>query len=119
MTQEERVEAFKAFKKAHKEAETKAYAIFDEAREIISNLYDKKRKGEVKINVVDALNIDSYYEHILHAELSVGKIPLFIGDMEEDGTEEEFAFVSQRLNDLMETAKSNFEKVKHLVSKYD
>lgn len=119
MTQKERVEAFKAFKEANEEAETKTRAIFDEAREIIYNLYDKKRKGEVKINVVDSLNIDLYYEHILHAKISVEKIPLFIGDMEEDGTEEEFAFVSQRLNDLMETAKSNFEKVKHLVSKYD
>lgn len=119
MNDEQRVEAFKAFKEAHKEAETKVCAIADEAREIISNLYDKKRKGEVRINVVDALNIDLYYEHVLHSRFSVEKMPPLIGDMEEDGTEEEFAFVFQRLNDLMETAKSNLEKVKHLVSKYD
>lgn len=119
MNDKQRVEAFKAFKEAHKEAGTKACAIVDEAREIISNLYDKKRKGEVKINIVDALNIDLYYEPIIGTKYSVAKMPLLIGDMEEDGTEEEFAFVSQRLNDLMETAKSNFEKIKHLVSKYD
>ena len=119
MNDKQRVEAFKAFKEAHKDAEIKAYAIVDEAFEIASNLYDKKRKGEVKINVVDVLNLDLYYEHVLRSKYSVANMPLYIGDMEEDGTEEEFAFVFQRLNDLMETAKSNFEKVKHLVSKYD
>lgn len=117
MNNKQRVEAFKAFKEAHKEAETKVCAIVDEAREIISNLYDKKRKGEVRINVVDALNIDFYYEQILHTKYSVSKMLLHIGDMEENGTEEEFAFVFQRLNDLMETAKSNFEKIKHIISK--
>ena len=119
MNDKQRAEAFKAFKEAHKDAEAKVCAITNEAIDTMSNLYDTKRKEEVKINVVDALNLDLYYEHVFHSRFSVEKMPFFIGDMEEDGTEEEFAFVSQRLNDLMETAKSNFEKIKHLVSKYD
>lgn len=119
MNDKQRAKAFEVFKRANEDTTGKMYKIIDEAREIISNLYDKKRKGEVKINIVDALNIDLYYEPIICTKYSVAKMPLHIGDMEEDGTEEEFAFVFQRLNDLMETAKSNLEKVKHLVSKYD
>lgn len=119
MTQQERKQAARALSEAYEEAEIKTVAIIDKAQGIISNLYGKKNKGEVKINVVDALNIDFYYERILHAKYSVAKMPLYIGDMEEDGTEEEFAFVFQRLNDLMETAKSNFEKIKSLTSKLD
>ena len=117
MTQLERIKAFEAFDKAHKEAKKKARAIIGEVQGITFNLRDKQRKGEVKINVVDALNIDFYYEQILHTKYSVSKMLLHIGDMEENGTEEEFAFVFQRLNDLMETAKSNFEKIKHIISK--
>jgi hypothetical protein len=119
MTQQERAETFKAFKEAEEDAKKEVGKIAEEAQEIISNLYDKKRKGEVKINVADTFYIDSYHEHVLHSKYSVEKRPLFIGDMEEDGTEEEFGFVFQRLNDLKERAKSNFEKIKHLVSKYD
>ncbi len=119
MKQQERIKAFEAFDKAHKEAKKKARAIIGEVQGITFNLRDKQRKGEVKINVVDALNLDFYYEPIICAKYCISNISFYIGDMEENGTEEEFAFVFQRLNDLMETAKSNFEKVKHLVSKYD
>lgn len=118
MNNKQRVEAFKAFKEANEDAKKEVQKIVDEAFEIASNLY-KKEKGEAKINVVDALNLDFYYEPIICAKYCISNISFYIGDMEENGTEEEFAFVFQRLNDLMETAKSNFEKVKHLVSKYD
>lgn len=119
MNDKQRVEAFEAFDKAHKEAKKKARAIIGEVQGITFNLRDKQRKGEVKINVVDVLNIDFYYEAILHTEHNILKMYLLLGGIKKDGTEEEFAFVFQRLNDLMETAKSNLEKVKHLVSKYD
>ena len=119
MKQQERVKAFEAFDKAHKEAKKKARAIIGEVQGITFNLRDKQRKGEVKINVVDVLNIDFYYEAILHAEHNILKMYLLLGGIKKDGTEEEFSFVSQRLNDLMETAKSNFEKIKHIISKFD
>ena len=119
MNDKQRAETFKAFKEAEEDAKKEVGKIAEEAQEIISNLYDEKRKGEVKINAADTFYINFYYEHVLHSKYSVEKRPLFIGDMEEDGTEEEFVFVFQRLNDLKERAKSNFEKVKHLVSKYD
>lgn len=119
MTKQERVEAFKAFKEANEDAKEKVWNIVEEALEIISNLYGKKNKGEVKINVVDALNIDFYYERILHAKYSVAKMPLYTVDMEKDGTEEEFGFAFQRLNDLMEGAKFYFGEVKHIISQYD
>ena len=45
------------------------------------------------INVVDTLNIDLYYEQILTAK--------------------------QRMNDMVEDAKSNLEKIKSIISKYD
>lgn len=117
MTQEERVEAFKAFKKSNEDAKKKVQKIVDEVLGIMDNLYYKQKAGKAKVNVVDNLNIDLYYEHILHSKYSVAKMLLYIGDMEEDGTEEEFGFVYQRLNDLLETAKSNFEKIKHIISK--
>lgn len=119
MNDKQRAKAFEVFKRANEDTTGKMYKIIDEAQDIISKLYKKRRKGVVKINVVDALNIDFYYEPIIGTKYSVANMPLYIGDMEENGTEEEFAFVSQRLNDLMETAKSNFEKIKHIVSKYD
>lgn len=116
MSIKQKADAFMAFYEAREEAAKKVKGIALEAQEIMSVLLIETSIGE-KINVVDTLNIDLYYEHILHSKFSVEKMPLFIGDMEEDGTEEEFAFVSQRLNDLMETAKSNFEKIKHIISK--
>lgn len=119
MNTKQRAESFKAFKKANEDTTGKMYKIIDEAQDIISKLYKKRRKGVVKINVVDALNIDFHYEQILHTKYSVSKMPLYTIDMEKDGTEEEFSFVFQRLNDLMETAKSSFEKIKHLNSKYE
>lgn len=119
MTQQERKQAARDLSEAYEEAEIKTVAIIDKAQGTRSKLYDKKRKGEVKINVVDALNLDLYYEQILRAKYCISNMPHFAGGMAEDGTEEEFAFVFQRLNDLMETAKSNFEKIKYLTSKLD
>lgn len=119
MNDKQRAKAFEVFKRANEDTTGKMYKIIDEAQDIISKLYKKRRKGVVKINVVDALNIDFYYEQILHAEHNILKMYLLLGGIKKDGTEEEFAFVFQRLNDLMETAKSNFEKIKHLISKYD
>lgn len=117
MTQEERKQAARIVSKFYEEAEIKACAIVDEAQEIISNLYDKKRKGEVKINVVDALNIDLYYESILSAKNSMSKAPLLLVDIKENGTEEDFGFIFQRINDLIENAKSNLERVRRATSR--
>lgn len=116
MNTKQRVEAFK---EAQEEAEKKARAIVEEAQDTISNLYAKKGNRGVKINVVDALNIDLYYELFICAKYNIVKTYLFIKDIKESGTEEEFGFAFQRLNDLMETAKSNLEKIKHIISKYD
>lgn len=119
MNDKQRAKAFEVFKRANEEAKKKARAIIGEVQGITFNLRDKQRKGEVKINVVDVLNIDFYYEAILHAEHNILKMYLLLGGIKKDGTEEEFSFVFQRLNDLMETAKSNFEKIKHIISKFD
>lgn len=119
MTQQERIKASAELGKAFEAAVEKALAITEKAQEHIQFLYHAKREEGKEINVVDAFNIDYYYEQIICVKYHIEKIPLFLVDINKNGTEEEFAFVFQRLNDLMETAKSNFEKVKHLVSKYD
>lgn len=84
-----RVEAFKAFKKAHEEASVKIREIISEAYNLVVRLYQAEAENETKVNIVDSLYIDLYYEQILIMKItllshfpikSVGAYPL-IGDM--------------------------------------
>jgi hypothetical protein len=84
-----RVEAFKAFKKAHEEASVKIRETISEAYNLVVRLYQAEAENETKVNIVDSLYIDLYYEQILIMKItlllhfpikSVGAYPL-IGDM--------------------------------------
>lgn len=117
MTQQERIKASAELGKAFEAAVEKALAITEKAQEHIQFLYHAKREEGKEINVVDAFNIDYYYEQIICVKCHIEKTPLFLVDINKNGTEEEFAFAFQRFNDLVEETKSNFEKIKHIISK--
>lgn len=119
MTKQERIKASAELGKAFEAAAEKALAITEKAQEHIQELYHAKREEGKEINVVDAFNIDYYYEQIICVKCHIEKIPLFLVDINKNGTEEEFAFVLQRMNDMVEDAKSNLEKIKSIISKYD
>lgn len=119
MKQKERVEAFKAFKEAHEEARVKIREIASEAQSIVAGLYKAEAEKEPKVNIVDALNIDLYYEQILITEYHLGRILKLVGNVTKNITEDEYSFAFQRMNDLRETAKGNLEKIKYLMSKHN
>ena len=118
MNAKQKAEAFKAFKKAHEEAEKKVREITLEAQEFISVLLTVENIGE-KINVVDTLNTDLYYEQILMEKYHLVEILRLLRSRWGIITEEEYSFVFQRMNDLVEDAKYNLEKIIHLISKLD
>lgn len=119
MTKQERIKASAELGKAFEAAVEKALAITEKAQEHIQFLYHAKREEGKEINVVDAFNIDYYYEQIICVKCHIEKTPLFLVDINKNGTEEEFGFAFQRLNDLMEGAKFYFGEVKHIISQYD
>lgn len=102
------------FMKIQEEVERKVVEIVLEAQEFESVVLIDEN-----INVVDTLNVDLYYEQILVAKHHLAEIDQLLRDRWEIITEEEYSFVLQRMNDMVEDAKSNLEKIKHLVSKYD
>lgn len=114
-----RPEAFKALKKAHEEASVKISEIISEAYNLVARQYQAEAEDETKVNIVDSLNIDLYYEQILVIEFHLRRILKLVGYVTKNITEDEYSFAFQRMNDLMEKAKSNFEKIKYLTSKHN
>ena len=102
------------FMKIQEEAERKVGEIVLEAQEFESVVLIDEN-----INVVDTLNVDLYYEQILVTKHHLEEIDQLLRDRWGIITEEEYSFVLQRMNDMVEDAKSNLEKIKHLMSKYD
>lgn len=118
MSIKQKADAFTAFYEAREEAAKKVKEIALEAQEIMSVLLIEKNIGE-KINVVDTLNVDLYYTQILIAQYHLGGFLRLLRDRWEIITDEEYSFLFQRMNNLVEDVKSNFEKIKYLTSKLD
>lgn len=102
------------FTKIQGEVEKKVVEIVLEAQE-----FEAVALMDENINVVDTLNIDLYYEQILTAKHHLAEIDQLLRDRWGIITEEEYSFVLQRMNDMVEDAKSNLEKIKSIISKYD
>ena len=102
------------FTKIQGEVEKKVVEIVLEAQE-----FEAVALMDENINVVDTLNVDLYYEQILVAKHHLAEIDQLLRDRWEIITEEEYSFVLQRMNDMVEDAKSNLEKIKSIISKYD
>lgn len=119
MTQDERYMAFFGTNKVLQESLAQVRDIAIEAQELAIGLRKAVDENEERINIVDALNINLYYEHILSAKFHLEDVSRLLKPLMKHGKEEDFSFASEHIKALMIEAKLHSDKIKELTSKLD
>lgn len=119
MTQDERYMAFFETNKVLKESLAKVRVIAIEAQELVIGMRKAVDESEEIINIVDALNINLYYEHILSAKFHLEDVSRLLTPLMKHGKEEDFSFASEHIKTLTIGAKLHSDKIKELISKFD
>lgn len=119
MTQDERYMAFFGTNKVLKESLAKVREIVIEAHELATGLRKSVDASEERINIVDALNIDLYYEYILSTRFHLENVSRILKSLVKHGKEEDFSFASEHIKALTIEAGLRRDKIKELISKLD
>lgn len=90
-----------------------------EAQELAIGLRKSVDASEEIINIVDALNINLYYEHILSVKFHLEDVSRFLKPLVKHGKEEDFSFASEYIKALTMVARLRRDKIKELISKLD
>ena len=122
MKQKETAKAFFETNKVLKESKeslAKVREIVIEAHELAIGLRKSVDEGEERINIVDALNIDLYYEYILSTRFHLENVSRILKSLVKNGKEEDFSFASEHIKALTIEAGLRRDKIKELISKLD
>ena len=119
MTQKETAKAFFETNKVLQESLAKVREIAIEAQELAIGLRKSVDASEEIINIVDALNISLYYEHILSVKFHLEDVSRFLKPLVKHGKEEDFSFASEHIKALTMVARLRRDKIKELISKLD
>lgn len=119
MTQDERYMAFFGTNKVLQDSLAQVRDIAIEAQELAIGLRKSVDASEERINIVDALNIDLYYEYILSTRFHLENVSRILKSLAKHGKEEDFSFASEHIKALIIEAGLRRDKIKELISKLD